>query len=398
MLRPTRTLQGGNNSATNFQAKVEPLFAHLRANLKAWIDDIAIHAGDEATLLSTLRAVCETCRAHGLFLSAMKCNLFARILHWCGRIIDEHGVKLDPSKLGAMQNAETPRSAAELCQYIHCMTWMSNAIPNYAGRVAPLRAILELAHDRSGKRTKKSISHLLLSDLGWKREHDACFADLQAQICDNVKLAHRDPKLTLCLYTDASDAHWAGVATQCEPGELAKPTDTQRHWPLAFLSGDFKGAAEGWTTYEKEAFAIYETFRRLDYLLLCEQGTRVFTDHRNLLFVFNPRALDPTLGRHKILKVMRWALYLSQYGYTIEHVAGTRNVAADIMTRWMRGFRGHPRTIKRVSHLLIERDIVPSPADDDFEWRATRTSLLRKLSSPQADRRPQRLNPAEYSP
>ena len=57
----------------------------------------------------------------------------------------------------------------------------------------------------------------------------------------------------------------------------------------------------------------------------------VFTDHRNLLFVFAPLALEPALGRHVVSKVQRWALFLSKYTYVIEHIDGDDNVFADIL-------------------------------------------------------------------
>ncbi len=57
---------------------------------------------------------------------------------------------------------------------------------------------------------------------------------------------------------------------------------------------------------------MLQTFKRLDYMLLCEPLTRVFTDHRNLLFVFAPGVRAPTLGRHTVMKVLRWAVFLSQ--------------------------------------------------------------------------------------
>lgn len=47
-----------------------------------------------------------------------------------------------------------------------------------------------------------------------------------------------------------------------------------------------------------------QTFKRLYYLLLCEQ-TRGLTDHQRLLFFYAPVALGPSLGRHKIVKVLR---------------------------------------------------------------------------------------------
>lgn len=91
-------------------------------------------------------------------------------------------------------------------------------------------------------------------------------------------------------------------ATQCETAEFEKATENQTHQPLAFLSAEFTGVEHGWTTFEKEGYAITQTVTRLDYMLQCEPLTRIFTDHGNLLFVFCPSLLDPSLGRHKVTK------------------------------------------------------------------------------------------------
>lgn len=61
--------------------------------------------------------------------------------------------------------------------------------------------------------------------------------------------------------------------------------------------------------FEQEGYAIFQTFDKVDYLLLNEQPVHVFTDHRNLLFVFALLTMEPTLGRHAVTKVQRWALF-----------------------------------------------------------------------------------------
>lgn len=88
----------------------------------------------------------------------------------------------------------------------------------------------------------------------------------------------------------------------------------QFHQPLVFLNGEFSGPELGWTTYENESYAILQTFKRMDYLPMCETP-RVVTDHRNLHFFYFPSTLELSLGRHKVMKVLRWAAYLSQYPY-----------------------------------------------------------------------------------
>lgn len=108
-----------------------------------------------------------------------------------------------------------------------------------------------------------------------------------------------------------------------------------------------------------------ETFQRFYYLLLSEEP-RVFTYHRNLQF-FSPSTLDPSLGLLKVMKVLRWAVFLSQFQYRIEHV-DSDEVMADLITLGIRGYRGKRTTIRQLTYLLLEKAVVPSPESNDFDF------------------------------
>lgn len=237
------------NSAANFQEKVADCFGELRQNFKAWIDDFMVFASDENHLLRLLRRFFEICRARRLVVSLPKSKFYLSEATWCGRIIDYDGVRFNSKNLSGLQNCEPPRTAAELCEYVHGVSWVSTSIPRFAERVAPLRALLEKAYAKAGgNRKKKSISKLSLEELGWDNTHSTAFIGLQEQLQEATRLAHRDPVLILCLHTDASDKHWAVCATQCHESELEKPVVDQNHQPLAFLSGTFSEREEHWTT------------------------------------------------------------------------------------------------------------------------------------------------------
>lgn len=377
VMQPTRTTQGGCNSAANFQACVEPCFSELRDNLLAWLDDFALHHYTEDGLLHVLERFLQICGDVNLVVSLPKSTFFAEEIKWCGRLIDSVGVTMDPANYEGIKDSSEPINAAELCQYVHCVAWMSSAIPRYAERAAPLLNMLELAYKKTGKRTKKSITKISLQALGWGHEETKAFRGLQEQLQNVVKTSHRDPSMHICVHSDASDAFWAAAVTQCNHDELVKPPTDQQHQPLAFLSSAFSGAQEHWSTYEKEAFAVVETFRRLNYMLACADNVTVFTDHRNLLFTFHPTAVEPSLGRHKVLKVIRWALYLSAFSYTIEHIPGELNTLADIMTRWMRGYRRVIPTTRRVARLQLGTgpDMVPTAPQRSADWPSRETIL-----------------------
>lgn len=368
VFKPTRTLQGGRNSAQNFQAKVEPCFQSIRTKLKAWLDDFGLHDATEAGLLDAIDNFLNICLVRNLKVSATKSSLYARSLKWCGYLIDEKGVCCDPRRAESLRNGHEPRNAAELSQFLNCLQWMSPFIPDFVRRSAPLREILEQAYTRSGKRTTRSVKGISLKSLGWEPAHSQAYANLTEQLKNAVQLSHRDRNKALCIFTDASTLNWAAVITQCTQDQLQLSIHQQRHEPLGFLGGKFNTTQQNWSTFEQEAYAIFQAFERMDYMMLCEDNIHLFTDHRNLLFVFHPLAFNSSLGRHIVNKVQRWALYLSKFMYTIEHIQGAKNVAADMLTRWYVGYRGKPLMARRIKAMVLSGDLIPSTNDKDFMW------------------------------
>ena len=112
--------------------------------------------------------------------------------------------------------------------------------------------------------------------------------------------------------------------------DATKPIRDQQLPPLYFLSGSFKGHAN-WATIEKESYAIVESVDRFRHFLIRPEGFRVFTDHRNLAYLFSA---DPTQKLPARSRLARWAMRLQAYRYTIEHIAGEDNLWADLLSRW----------------------------------------------------------------
>jgi hypothetical protein len=137
-----------------------------------------------------------------------------------------------------------------------------------------------------------------------------------------VTLAHPISNKRLCFYSDASSFFWSAVITQVAPEHLDRPTSEQHHEPLAFLSGKFTGSSSRWPIIEKEAYAIMAACYSLSWLLHSQDGFPIFTGHHNLTYLFNPYGNNPGLSSHTAAKLLRWALKLSSYRYTIEHVPG----------------------------------------------------------------------------
>ena len=131
-------------------------------------------------------------------------RIFSSQIKSCGRIISAKGYTMDPTNFKALRNMSEPKTADELCQFVHCCRWMSVVIPNFVQRVAPLVELLEAAYKKSGRRTKMAIKSIKLSSLSWGAVHAHAFRSLQDSLRKAEEIAHPDPKNFLCNFTDAS--------------------------------------------------------------------------------------------------------------------------------------------------------------------------------------------------
>ncbi|GMF43082.1 unnamed protein product [Phytophthora fragariaefolia] len=153
--------------------------------------------------------------------------------------------------------------------------------------------------------------------------------------------------------------------TVADGAARASETDSRT---FGFLSGRFVGASSRWSTIEKEAFAIVESTRRLEYLLLRPAGFRLYTDHRNLVYIFNPYATDGAMARYRADKLQRWALSLMSFKYVIEHVPGEEDVWGDLLSRLGAGqaLEAHNEAV-RVARLAVVQRVSPLE-EPEFVW------------------------------
>ena len=201
-----------------------------------------------------------------------------------------------------------PKTAGQLQQFYCAASWMRQAIPSFAEIAAPLHQLLENVYKTVGSRKRKAIAKVPLKPL-WKDDHDNSFDSIRAKLLEPTKLAHIDSSKAQCLYTDASDTHWAGVLTQVPKEQLNMQVKKQEHEPLAFISGAFKGHSEHWSMPEKEAFAIVESMKKLDHITAAHV-THLYTDHSNLTYIFDPYGSNTGISKHTAHKLLRWALKL----------------------------------------------------------------------------------------
>jgi hypothetical protein len=278
----------------------------IESNIKVWMDDCLLHTKTEDDLLATVNFFSKQCQRYGLKLHSRKCVLFATTVLYCGRLIAKDGVRFDPKNMEARQTMQQPQNGADLVQYVAAVNWMRRAIPSYSKRVAPPQAALLKFFEDKCRRTKKAAAAVSLLHL-WGPEERAAFKDLQAAIIESMTLEFPDPGKKIFVLTNASDRLYAGLVTliQTHGEQLDLPMEEKDHQPLAFLSGEFKGAQLRRTVPEKGGFAIVDTVTKVDYLLLSNDKFSILSDHLNLIYIYKTLSADPTLARHVAHKLQR---------------------------------------------------------------------------------------------
>ena len=231
--QPTRILQGAKNGVSYFQSGITEALSdsqEVEQHSIVWLDNVLVYAETAEQLLLLLEAIFDICNLRKIRLSLKKCYLFKKQLIWNGKEISEEGIKPDPSKVQALVDMPSPRTAADLMQFLCAMNWMRTSLVNYTRTIFPLQELLEQALKLTKKRTKKEAAKIDLHIHGWwNSEMETTFLACKQMLINAVTLVHPDPEKEFCLFTDASKHSWASVLTQIPTEDIDLPFDQQRH-------------------------------------------------------------------------------------------------------------------------------------------------------------------------
>ncbi|GBO35271.1 Retrovirus-related Pol polyprotein from transposon 297 [Araneus ventricosus] len=194
-----------------------------------------------------------------------------------------------------------PRSKTEICKILGMIAYYSRYIENYSTLVKPL------TRARKGKTRKEGIT--------WTSEMEEALGTVKQRLIEKLVLYASNFEKEFIVQTDESDLE-IGVV-------LAQRTNGEEH-PILYLSIKFSGPEKNYGTTEKECAAIIFAIKKLRYYL-DEQKFIIETYHNPLVW------LKTNAGNNPIL--MRWALVLQPFNYTIVHRPRENIAHADCLSR-----------------------------------------------------------------
>jgi hypothetical protein len=288
-----------------------------------YLDDIIVFGATEEEFHTNLRTILQRLQDYNIYANPDKCTFGVEEIEYVGHTISKKGVKFSREKLQRVVEVELPKRAKGLKSFLGLANYFRSHVRNHSSLAAPLQAMITPYH-------KNNVLH-------WTPALIQAFNDLKKAINDMPELFFFDDTAPVHLYTDAS---LTGIgAYLCQ--KLADGTEI----PIAFYSKALRQEERAWGIPCLEAYAIWQAFKNLDYLLRGAK-TYVHTDHKNLVYIRES-------GSEKII---RWKLDLLEYDMELDAIAGVDNPIADYFSR-NEGADEHDHVIanaRQASHVLAQ--------------------------------------------
>ena len=263
-----------------------------------YVDDLLVASRDYEEHLQKLDRGLTRLEETRFILRPAKCSFMKQQIKYLGHIIDQNGVRPDPTKVQAVQDFPRPTTVKEVRAFLGFANYYRRHIHNMSQLSVPLANL-----------TRKNV------EFDWSDECEQSFEAIKQLLVKYPVLRFPDFTKDFYLSTDASDFAISAVLEQQHGDELH---------PVAFISRQLNKAERNYSTTEKECLAIYWAFENLKTYLLGHR-THVLTDHQPLRDIF--KATNPG-GR-----LTRWSLKLSAYDFDVTYLPGRLNVKADVLSR-----------------------------------------------------------------
>jgi len=299
-----------------------------------WLDDLLVGAGDTMELVDKLLAVLWKLNDSGWHLNPGKADLYSTRIRWCGKIYSDAGVMPDPERVQGLRAAGSPRTVADVAQWVGALEWLRPHLPHFSPKLRPLREWLEAAYKRLGSRRSARTRTAAVSDFGWNEGMDEVFQECKDVLTEVVLLSHRDVAKRLVVLTDASDEGWGAVIFQYGEEEFDLELQERNLEILAVMSGVWRGASTRWSTVDREAFPLIQVIQKQSHLLYGAHPFEIYGDSKTVMYILDPERVVAHPKMATLSRVRRWGLLLQQFQYLVVHIDGVENLWGDMLSRW----------------------------------------------------------------
>lgn len=265
----------------------------------SFVDDLLVVSPTAEDHFEHLERVFIAFKNANLTLKLRKC-VFARTeVSYLGHIVSAEGIRIDPSRITAIQNLPMPRNIRELRGFLGFVNYERRFIQNFSDLTIPLLRLL-----------KKDCKW------EWGEKEIQTFNAIKQAYLSVTFVNHPDLNNRFFIQGDSSDYGVGGILFQLDEEGNKKV--------IAYASRTLRPAELNYTVTEKEALALIFLLQQWRTLIL-GNPLSVITDHKSLSYVMNCPL--------KTSRLTRWVLYMQEYNFQISHCKGKENITADHLSR-----------------------------------------------------------------
>ena len=264
-----------------------------------FFDDVLIANSSWKGHLTSVRAVLTKLKNAGLTARPSKIFAGFQELEFLGHVVGSGQRKPVPAKVSKILSVATPTTKRQVRSLLGLISYYRRYVPNFAALTSPISDLL------AGK-SRKFV---------WSQVCADALRQIQEVLSSSPVLLLPDLSLPFVVRTDASSTGIGGV--------LLQEKDDHLH-PICFVSRKLLDRETRYSTIERECLAIVWVLCKLQRYLW-GQSFVLQTDHRPLAYLRS--------GRFQNSRIMRWALALQEFCFSVEPVAGEQNCFADLLSR-----------------------------------------------------------------
>lgn len=292
---------GLKNAVAIFSRMMRALLGPLeRTDVHNFMDDILVASETWRQHLVALRAVFGRLQEANLSARPKKCFLGFKELSFLGHVVRKGEMRPEEDKLSRVRDSLPPKTKKEVRAFLGMVGYYRKFVANFAAIALPLTDL-----------TRKFKPN----DVIWTPDCEKAFRALKDRLLSKPVLQLPDLSQPFVLRTDASGRGLGAVLLQ-ERAETLHP--------VAFASRKLSDTEERYSTVEKECLAVVWGVQKFQ-AYLWGQHFVLETDHQPLKFLNTAKIANSRL--------MRWALQLQTYDFSVRVIPGSRNVGADYLSR-----------------------------------------------------------------
>ena len=299
-----RMIMGHKASGSHFSRMMYKLLNGIPVeHLCYFLDDLMLATDDFDSHMKLLETVLMRFASANLKLMPTKCSFLKREVKFVGLTFSGEGVRINDERVAALLEIPPPKTSKETRSVLGFFGYNRKFIPKYAEITRPLYALLV-----KGSRFK------------WTEECQAAFDQLKTAVSESTMLAipeTDDPHQSYEVTIDGSNKGYAATLSQ-----LIK---AQRRI-VAYYSKKVPPHKREWGQTKLE----FQTLcKALDYWKVYLRGTKfvVITDCDSLLDI------ETIFGKESAM-MQRKCQVLSNYDFTLRHIAGKENYMSDFLSRY----------------------------------------------------------------